>query len=163
ALEVERLIGFCLLLRREAYAAVGALDERFGLGFFEDDDLSVRARQAGFRLLVALDVFIHHFGSRTFAGLGIDGHSQLRENFEKFRDKWGAERTAGYRLPEPAQRRERSAERGVKSETNTEESRVGVSLCMIVRNEEANLGLCLRSVADLVDEIIVVDTGSTDR
>jgi FkbM family methyltransferase len=38
-----------------------------------------------------------------------------------------------------------------------------VSLCMIVRNEESHLQACLASVADLVDEIIVVDTGSTDR
>jgi Flp pilus assembly protein TadD len=38
-----------------------------------------------------------------------------------------------------------------------------VSLSMIVRNEEANLAACLRSAADLVDEIVVVDTGSTDR
>jgi tetratricopeptide (TPR) repeat protein len=37
------------------------------------------------------------------------------------------------------------------------------SLCMIVRNEEENLGACLESVADLMDEIVVVDTGSTDR
>jgi tetratricopeptide (TPR) repeat protein len=34
---------------------------------------------------------------------------------------------------------------------------------MIVRNEEQNLTACLESVADLMDEIIVVDTGSTDR
>jgi tetratricopeptide (TPR) repeat protein len=38
-----------------------------------------------------------------------------------------------------------------------------VSLCMIVKNEEANLPACLGSVADLVDETVVVDTGSTDR
>ncbi|HLJ97346.1 MAG TPA: glycosyltransferase, partial [Gemmataceae bacterium] len=38
-----------------------------------------------------------------------------------------------------------------------------VSLTMIVRNEENTLGDCLRSVADLVDEVVVVDTGSTDR
>jgi tetratricopeptide (TPR) repeat protein len=37
------------------------------------------------------------------------------------------------------------------------------SLCMIVRNEEPNLKACLESAADLVDEIVVVDTGSTDR
>lgn len=37
-----------------------------------------------------------------------------------------------------------------------------VSLCMIVRNEADVLDRCLRSVADLVDEIILVDTGSTD-
>jgi hypothetical protein len=38
-----------------------------------------------------------------------------------------------------------------------------ISLCMIVKNEETNLPDSLASVADLVDEIIVVDTGSTDR
>ena len=40
---------------------------------------------------------------------------------------------------------------------------VSVSLCMIVKNEEDVLERCLKSVADLVDEIILVDTGSTDR
>lgn len=38
-----------------------------------------------------------------------------------------------------------------------------VSLCMIVKNEEAVLARCLESVKDAVDEIILVDTGSTDR
>jgi len=38
-----------------------------------------------------------------------------------------------------------------------------ISLCMIVKNEEATLAACLASVADAVDEIIIVDTGSTDR
>ena len=37
-----------------------------------------------------------------------------------------------------------------------------ISLCMIVRDEEAVLGRCLESVAPAVDEIIVVDTGSMD-
>lgn len=38
-----------------------------------------------------------------------------------------------------------------------------LSVCMIVKNEEANLGRCLKSVQQVADEIIVVDTGSTDR
>lgn len=38
-----------------------------------------------------------------------------------------------------------------------------ISLCMIVRDEEDVLGRCLESVRDLVEEIIVVDTGSEDR
>ena len=39
---------------------------------------------------------------------------------------------------------------------------ITISLCMIVKNEERILARCLDSVADLVDEIIIVDTGSTD-
>lgn len=38
-----------------------------------------------------------------------------------------------------------------------------ISLCMIVKNEEKVIERCLSSVASLVDEIIVVDTGSTDQ
>lgn len=38
-----------------------------------------------------------------------------------------------------------------------------LSLCMIVKNEETFLEQCLNSVKGLVDEIIIVDTGSTDR
>lgn len=38
-----------------------------------------------------------------------------------------------------------------------------ISLCMIVKNEEDNLPGCLESVRGLVDEIIVIDTGSNDR
>lgn len=39
---------------------------------------------------------------------------------------------------------------------------ITISLCMIVKNEESRLRRCLDSVADLVDEIVIVDTGSTD-
>jgi glycosyltransferase involved in cell wall biosynthesis len=38
-----------------------------------------------------------------------------------------------------------------------------ISLCMIVKNEEDVLGRCINSVKTIVDEIIVVDTGSTDN
>ncbi len=37
-----------------------------------------------------------------------------------------------------------------------------ISLCMIVKNEEMHLARCLDSVAELVDEIIIVDTGRPD-
>jgi tetratricopeptide (TPR) repeat protein len=50
------------------------------------------------------------------------------------------------------------------AETAAKASRdVQVSLTMIVRNEEKNLPACLGSAKGLFDEIVVVDTGSTDR
>src|SRR4029078_3739096 len=55
-ISVNRLTGFCLLARREVLDRIGAFDERFGLGFFDDDDLCFRAREAGVRLLVAQEV-----------------------------------------------------------------------------------------------------------
>lgn len=40
---------------------------------------------------------------------------------------------------------------------------ISLSLCMIVKNEEKVLKRCLESVKNIVDEIIIVDTGSTDK
>ncbi len=40
---------------------------------------------------------------------------------------------------------------------------ITISLCMIVKNEEDVIGRCLNCVKDLVDEIIIVDTGSSDH
>jgi tetratricopeptide (TPR) repeat protein len=42
-------------------------------------------------------------------------------------------------------------------------SRVTLSLCMIVKNEEAYIAQCLSSADPVADEMIIVDTGSTDR
>ncbi len=40
---------------------------------------------------------------------------------------------------------------------------ISISLCMIVKNEEDVLSRCLNSIKDVVDEIIIVDTGSSDN
>ncbi len=162
SLPTTRVTGFCLLVRREVFDRVGLLDERFGIGFFDDDDLCIRAREAGFGLVIAQDVFIHHFGNRTFKGLGLDVRRLLLKNFEVFKAKWGPERVAGYRLPEPPP--EPAVLVAEPSPTTAPAARLPrVSLSMIVRNEEKNLADCLRSAADLVDEVVIVDTGSTDR
>ena len=50
----------------------------------------------------------------------------------------------------------------ISSQGKTNSGRPGVSLTMIVKNEEQNLFPCLDSVGGLVDEIVIVDTGSTD-
>lgn len=51
---------------------------------------------------------------------------------------------------------------GLSSETDGAPSAAGLSVIVITRNEEANIGACLASVS-FADEIIVVDNGSTDR
>jgi GT2 family glycosyltransferase len=86
---VRKLSGFCLLMKRAVYEKIGGLDERFGIGFFDDDDLAERARRAGFELAVEHDLFVHRFGSRTFAGNGIDAGTLLEQNARQFAHKWG--------------------------------------------------------------------------
>ncbi len=69
-LETERLGGFCLLLKREVLRRVtnqGQLDKWTDLSLFDTDILSAKAREAGFTLAVCRDLFVHHFGTRTFA------------------------------------------------------------------------------------------------
>jgi hypothetical protein len=74
------------------------LDERFGIGCFEDDDYTRRALQAGYRAVIARDAFIHHFGSRTFAGAHLNQGDLLERNRELYRQKWEKETVR----PEPA-------------------------------------------------------------
>jgi hypothetical protein len=95
---VPKLSGFCILMKREVYDSIGGLDERFGLGLFNDDDLAERARRAGVALAVALDLFVHHFGSRTFAGNGIDAERLLEENARRYAAKWGQGTPRGRRV-----------------------------------------------------------------
>jgi GT2 family glycosyltransferase len=67
-MQVERLGGFCLLVKRAVLTRIGlALDEWSDLGLFDTDILSVKARQQGFNLVCCRDLFVHHFGTRTFA------------------------------------------------------------------------------------------------
>ena len=64
----ERLGGFCLLIKREVLDKIGpALNEWTDLSLFDSDILSAKATQAGFSLAVCRDLYVHHFGTRTFA------------------------------------------------------------------------------------------------
>ncbi|HET7814186.1 MAG TPA: glycosyltransferase family 2 protein [Candidatus Baltobacteraceae bacterium] len=85
----DRAIGLCLCIDRRVIDEIGGIDERFGVGNFEDDDFCMRVRAAGYRIFVCDDVFIHHFGSQTFAANKIDWTATMRENWSKFAEKWG--------------------------------------------------------------------------
>ncbi len=61
-------VGFCFLMGRQARAAVGVLDEAaFGRGYGEENDFCLRAAKAGFRNVLAEDVFVYHAGQVSFA------------------------------------------------------------------------------------------------
>lgn len=62
AIAVDRLIGFCLAISGDLVRTIGYLDESFTHGLFEDDDYCLRARRAGFQLLLDLSSFVYHGG-----------------------------------------------------------------------------------------------------
>jgi GT2 family glycosyltransferase len=82
---------FCAALRRDVLEAVGPLDERFEVGLFEDDDYSARVKAAGYRVALAEDAFVHHFGEASFGELYANGRrGELFEaNRRRFEEKWG--------------------------------------------------------------------------
>ena len=77
-----------MLFRKDLVDRIGILDERFGSGNFEDDDYCLRAALEGYRNLVAGDVFIHHHGSASFKGNGIDFTKAMTGNLGLFSRKW---------------------------------------------------------------------------
>ena len=75
------------MLKREAFESVGLMDERFGIGCYEDFDYSLRLRQAGWKLKVAKDVFVRHQLHASFSG-HEHCFSWVIKNREVFVDKW---------------------------------------------------------------------------
>jgi len=90
-LDVPMLTMFCVGIRREVFDQVGPLDERYQVALFEDDDYSMRVKQAGYRIVCAEDVLVHHFGEASIGPLVPTGeHASLFEsNRNRFQAKWG--------------------------------------------------------------------------
>ena len=68
--DVTTVVGFCLLIRREVLDTLGVFDEVFERGYCEETDLHLRARAAGWRCVVADDVFVYHRQGASFSDSG---------------------------------------------------------------------------------------------
>jgi hypothetical protein len=74
--------------------SVGLLDERYGLGNYEDVDYSIRLRIARLRMVVDPIHAVHHHGHGTFGTLPDGQFQALLRNAEAvLRSKWGAQLT----------------------------------------------------------------------
>jgi glycosyltransferase involved in cell wall biosynthesis/2-polyprenyl-3-methyl-5-hydroxy-6-metoxy-1,4-benzoquinol methylase len=88
--EMPMVAMFCVAMRREIYEAVGPLDERFGIGMFEDDDYNRRVSEKGYEIRCARDAFVHHWQKASFRLLGEEAYLRLfEENRRKYAEKWG--------------------------------------------------------------------------
>ena len=63
-LEVNLLIGFCMMVKMEALNAVGGIDDSMP-NHGDDIDLSIRLREAGYKLICNKGVFVYHHGFKT--------------------------------------------------------------------------------------------------
>lgn len=78
-----------MAISKECFEKVGLWDEAFYPGNFDDDDMSVRIRRAGFRIICDGDVFVQHRMMSTFkANPDLALNRTFRENKKRFEAKW---------------------------------------------------------------------------
>lgn len=78
---------FLYASKRKVINKIGILDEQFTPGNFEDDDLSMRIIESGYKLMLCHDSFIHHFGGISFTKDYTQYNNILRTNSLKFEAK----------------------------------------------------------------------------
>ena len=90
-LSAYRLDFFCVAIPRHVFKLVGGLDEKFGRGYYEDLDYSLRVKAAGYRLGVAEDTFVYHRGSSSFGKIPSETKALLKRNKRLIIQKHGPE------------------------------------------------------------------------
>jgi len=90
--EIKMLPFHCVALRKSVWEEIGPLDESFKIGMFEDDDYAMRVKINEYKLICAEDIFIHHWGKKSFEKLSSEKYQEIFEkNRRIFEEKWGTE------------------------------------------------------------------------
>jgi len=84
----QRIIGACLVLKKEVIDQIGGNDFWFGIGNYDDDDLSIRIALAGYKLAIVGNSFVYHIGTATFKRKIHQLNCALGANHSKFSLKW---------------------------------------------------------------------------
>jgi GT2 family glycosyltransferase len=84
----DKIVGACLVFRRDLLAVIGGNDFWYGIGNFDDVDWCIRARLAGYTIAVVGGSFVHHIGHASFIQDPDQFTSSLQINLAKFERKW---------------------------------------------------------------------------
>lgn len=82
------LIGYCMLIKRSVLDQLGGLDEKYSLGYIEDNDLSLRIINLGYDLMLCHDAFIHHYLGTAFRKDQEKFNQLILKNRAYFEQKW---------------------------------------------------------------------------
>ncbi|WP_207179246.1 glycosyltransferase [Methylobacterium indicum] len=78
--DVPTGVGFCFYMRRSIIDRIGVFDaETFGRGYGEENDFCLRARKAGYRNLLAHDIFVYHSGGASFDNTFTKNMEQIEQ------------------------------------------------------------------------------------
>jgi len=80
--------GFCMLIKRHVLDALGALDEIYHIGYFDDTDYCKRAQKARFRTARAKAAYVYHKENMSFKALS-NNKDLFRANEKIFFERWG--------------------------------------------------------------------------
>lgn len=86
-MELGSCIGFCMLFKRRILEEVGILDEKFGMAYYEDSDLSKRVQQRGYQCVLAKGAYVYHYGDRSLKDVPKRDELFLK-NEEIFYSRW---------------------------------------------------------------------------
>jgi GT2 family glycosyltransferase len=76
-------VGFYMFIAHSVLANHGGLNEDFGVGYEEENDLVMRAGKVGTRAVMVNNSFAYHAGSASFSLLDLDLHSHKHGNLQK--------------------------------------------------------------------------------
>ena len=88
-IEIPTGVGFCMYIRRQALNEIGYFDvANFGRGYGEENDFCVRAQQAGWHHLHALDTFVMHAGGISFGYSKNERELQAMETLRRLHPRY---------------------------------------------------------------------------
>lgn len=87
----KMLAFFCTVFKKEVFRKIGYLDERFGIGYGDDDDLCKRMRDQKMELAVSLGTYVFHNHQSTFSKMFTPEEiaEMKQERHQTFQDKHG--------------------------------------------------------------------------
>jgi GT2 family glycosyltransferase/ADP-heptose:LPS heptosyltransferase len=80
----DMVTGCCFLMRAELYERLGGFDTGYRVGYWEDSDLNMKVKRAGYRVLYEPRSRIYHMVGHSGSG----GHAFMQNNRERFYNKW---------------------------------------------------------------------------
>ena len=91
--EVNWVIGFCMVIKKEVFQTIGLFDTALWPCCGEEIDFCFRAREKDFKIGIAYDVYVHHEGSQTLDEMeneGLLNYQELCNRNDKYlAEKWG--------------------------------------------------------------------------